>query len=372
LTSRWSILKKSSELCSGAEMKLYYEITNSLIADWKEMKDVLLLHYTGSMFGLGCDARNTEAIDRINHLKNRPLNNGYIVLLPDHTRFTKYNISMNAKLAGLIRQYSPGSLTIVLPCEHPKLSHLQIAGKIAFRIPQCRLIREFLSQIDIPLISTSINKAGSPPEIDFSRIITVYKDWFDLALVPENELIAEGEPSTIITLEDDRLQCLRQGELDFEQLEEDYFQPLITFVCTGNICRSPLAEYYLRQQLEKHNLNYRTASAGFLDSGIPISNNSRLLLESDGIDSQAHSSVQLNQEIINRSRLILTMTQNHKNNLINSGWKSDHVFTLAEYTGQKHDVKDPYKQALEVYNHSYQQIKYYIDILIEKLKQEDI
>ncbi|MDP8220686.1 MAG: Sua5/YciO/YrdC/YwlC family protein, partial [Candidatus Stygibacter frigidus] len=248
--------------------------------------------------------------------------------------------------------------------------HLLVRDKIAFRIPEAPLIREFLTQMNLPLISTSINIAGESPQVNYMNILTYFKSWFDLGILPEDELIAEGEPSTVITLKNDKLVCLRQGKLDFYELEEDYYHPLITFVCTGNICRSPLAEYYFRQQVTKQGLGWRSASAGFLENGISISENSRIVLEKDGIDSASHRSEKLNHEIIRRSRIVLTMTRNHKQSLINTGWKSDHVYTLAEFAGKSGDIEDPYQEPLEEYEATYRQIKYYIDLLINKLKSE--
>ncbi len=351
-------------------MKLYYAVHQELKQEWEKIVDPLLLHYTGSMFGIGCDARNQKALDRINTLKQRPANSGYIVLVSDLEALKKYDVQMTNKMQGLISQYSPGDLTVVLPCNHPRLQHLQLNGKIAFRIPENKLLRQFLTLTDIPLISTSINISHKPPENDYTHIINDFQNWFDLGLVPENELIAEGKPSTLVTIDNDKLICLREGQIDFSQLEQDFYQPLLTFVCTGNICRSPLAEYYFRQQAEKYHLNWRSTSAGFIESGIKISENSRILLERDGINANAHVSTSLNKVLINRSRIVLTMTVYHKKNLINTGWKSDHVFTLAEYVGKQHDIEDPYQESLEVYQQAYQQIKYYIDLLIKKLLQE--
>ena len=351
-------------------MKLFHEMSPEVAETWKKTDNPILLHYTGSMFGMGCDARDQTAITKINDLKKRPPESGYIVLVADYHKLTEFNAEMNSRLAGLVKQYSPGALTIVLPCSHPDLQHLLFKDKIAFRIPQAPLIREFLKSLDIPLISTSINIAGENPQINYMNILTDFKSWFELAIIPEDELIAEGEPSTVITLENDKLVCLRDGQLDFKELEEDFYHPLISFVCTGNICRSPLAEYYFRQQVTKQGLGWRSASAGFLGNGIPISENSRIVLERDGIDSADHRSEKLNYEIIRRSRLVITMTRNHKQSLINTGWKSDHVFTLAEFAGKSGDIEDPYQESLEVYQATYKQIKYYIDLLINKLKSE--
>jgi tRNA threonylcarbamoyl adenosine modification protein (Sua5/YciO/YrdC/YwlC family) len=348
-------------------MKLYHKVKEELLEAWVQAEHPLLLHYTGTMFGIGCDARDIIALERINRLKKRPAGTGYIVLLDSAGTLESYQVSMPVAFRGLIEQYSPGALSVILPCMMPELAHLQVDGKVAFRIPEEEDLRSLLSALKLPLISTSINISGEKPEIDFRKIITEYKEWFDLALVPDDELIAEGEPSTVVTLVHKKLVCLREGKLPFSQLEEDYYQPQVNFICTGNICRSPLAEYYFRQQAEKRGLHWRAVSSGLLDSDIPISENSLILLQQDGIDASAHHSTNISQEIINRSRLVLTMTRQHRNTLMTTGWDRGNIFSLGEYVGYKEDIKDPYNQPLESYITAYKQIKLYIDRLIDKL-----
>ncbi|MCF7919175.1 MAG: Sua5/YciO/YrdC/YwlC family protein [Candidatus Cloacimonetes bacterium] len=351
-------------------MKLYHKVKDELLSAWRQAEHPLLLHYTGSMFGIGCDARDISALERINQLKRRPPGTGYIVLLDSVIALDKYSVMLPAAMKGLLEQYSPGSLTVVLPCAAPELAHLQVAGKVAFRIPDEEDLLQLLFELKLPLISTSINMAGETPEIDFRNIMTTYNSWFDLALVPDDELIAEGEPSTVITLQDDKLVCLREGKLPFAQLEEDYYEPEVNFMCTGNICRSPLAEYYFRQQAERKGLKWRVISSGVLDTGVAISENSLLLLQREGIDASAHHSLRISQEIIKRNRLVLTMTRQHRNTLINAGWDKGNVFTLGEFVGHNEDISDPYRQSLEVYEQAYTQIKFYVDLLIDKLLEK--
>jgi L-threonylcarbamoyladenylate synthase len=104
-------------------MKLYHKVKDDLLVDWKVARRPLLMHYTGSMFGIGCDARDAEAIERINMLKNREKGTGYIVLIDSVKALKKYDVSLPAALKGLLGQYSPGSLTVVLPCEAEELKH---------------------------------------------------------------------------------------------------------------------------------------------------------------------------------------------------------------------------------------------------------
>ncbi|MDP8221673.1 MAG: Sua5/YciO/YrdC/YwlC family protein, partial [Candidatus Stygibacter frigidus] len=129
-------------------MKLFHEMSPEIAGVWQKADSPILLHYTGSMFGMGCDARDQAAITKINELKKRSPERGYIVLIADYRKLLEYNPEMNPRLSGLVKQYSPGALTVVMPCSHGDLQHLLVKDKIAFRIPDAPLLRDFLSQME--------------------------------------------------------------------------------------------------------------------------------------------------------------------------------------------------------------------------------
>ena len=85
----------------------------------------------------------------------------------------------------------------------------------------------------------------------------------------------------------------------------------------------------------------------------------------NGIDASKHLSTQISQKIIDETWLILTMTENHKKQLLtlspNAIYKT---FTLSEYTGFKGDIADPYKKDLATYRETFEAIKK----RIEKIK----
>ena len=123
----------------------------------------------------------------------------------------------------------------------------------------------------------------------------------------------------------------------------------IIFVCTGNTCRSPMAEYLLRDYCEKNNLNFEVCSRGLACSNDrPISENSYLALKELGIDASGHKSQSFIMRDLFEADLIVTMTNAHKNLLIQHFNAGDNVKTFADVS-EVRDIIDPYGCDLNYY-----------------------
>ncbi|GGI82255.1 low molecular weight protein-tyrosine-phosphatase [Legionella impletisoli] len=132
----------------------------------------------------------------------------------------------------------------------------------------------------------------------------------------------------------------------------------ILVVCTGNICRSPMAEALLKHHLKKQGADRVVSSAGIQAlEGRPADSIAQELMTQKGIEISHHRARQLNAEMVHASDLILVMSRDQKKQ-VEQGFPNSQgkVFRLGEQEG--FDVIDPYKRMRAIFEQSLAQIEY--------------
>ena len=127
----------------------------------------------------------------------------------------------------------------------------------------------------------------------------------------------------------------------------------ILVVCIGNICRSPMAEYLLKQQ--HPNLHIESAGISGL-TGHAADQKAMLCMQRLGIDMQPHIAKKLNSELIKKADLILVMSQNQQKH-IEQTWPfaKGKTFRLGHW--QSKNVSDPYQHDQTVFDETSQLIQ---------------
>ena len=141
----------------------------------------------------------------------------------------------------------------------------------------------------------------------------------------------------------------------------------ILFVCTGNTCRSPMAEIILKSKLKNIGIkNIKVSSAGiYTEDGLKMSENSFQALKLMGYKPYGFKSKKLTRQMLEKSDVIICMSDSHKNAL--NGYKN--VYTISQITGQ-HNVDDPYGGNINVYIKTSHQIEDACNIILEQILNE--
>lgn len=151
----------------------------------------------------------------------------------------------------------------------------------------------------------------------------------------------------------------------------------IMFVCTGNTCRSAMAEGLAKKEIVEKNLNIDVCSAGIsAATGENASYNTIAVLKEYNVDMLFHKSTNILESKINDMDLILCMTNKHKQILISAYPNlKEKIYTLKEFCGfntdsTDTDISDPWGYDINTYRLCCAEISFCIDKLIEKLIKE--
>lgn len=335
-----------------------------------DLNEELILHYTGFMFGIGCSAFNKKAIDKISILKQREMRKSFIILFDslESLREAKFEELSHKKIWYSLNKLWPSNVSVLLTPQNKDYEHLSMNSKVAVRIPPEPLLCEFMQKHKIPLITTSINVSSQSPEYDLVKIRRDYKDWFDQEIIPENISSAPNTPSTLMGFEDNKIVILREGSVSEAEIMQVFDNFRVLFVCVGNTCRSPLAEYIAKEYFKNYP-EYKFSSAGLKAEGVKISDNSETVLVEAGLNGSDHISKKINRELLEDNHLVLTMTEKNKQDLLYMYPEyTSKVQTFAEFIGEQADISDPYGMDLLEYQKVAEQIKRYMDKLINTLR----
>ncbi|MBU1076498.1 MAG: hypothetical protein KKH98_04355 [Spirochaetes bacterium] len=143
----------------------------------------------------------------------------------------------------------------------------------------------------------------------------------------------------------------------------------VLFICTANSGRSPLAEYFFKDLCEKRGKVLKVSSAATNYYNVGIAENSVQLLREDNIDSSGHIPKVITEDMLQDFDLILVMDSSHIEKINDRfPFAGEKTFLLSEYTtGERCDVEDPVGSGLKEYRAVYNEIKGYLNKLVEMI-----
>ena len=170
---------------------------------------------TDTVYGIGCDPYNENAVKKIYEIKSRDKIKSLPVLAYS-IEIVKQIVMMDKLTEKIVEKYWPGPLTLILKLKDQKLKKsLNLEEKIAIRIPNSECTLKLLKECNL-LVGTSANVSGDSSFTDPQKCIENLKNYD--AFVDGGTITSKGE-STIIEIENEKIHVIREGALKKEDIK---------------------------------------------------------------------------------------------------------------------------------------------------------
>lgn len=170
-----------------------------------------LLYPTDTIWGVGCDATNTKAVEKIYHIKSRAEAKSLIILIDHIDKLPTYIAKVPDITSDLLESIT-NPVTIIYSNAR-KLAPNVIAadGTIAIRIVKDDFCAELIRRFGKPIVSTSANISGFEAPVVFSQVANEIKNSVDYIVAYKQDYFTRSKPSTIIRLRDDGMYTIIRG-----------------------------------------------------------------------------------------------------------------------------------------------------------------
>ena len=271
----------------------------------------------------------------------------------------------------LLERLCPGPVRFVIDQPRHSLTRLRDAvgvgpelvddsARVAFRVPDHPIARRVLREAGVPCVARRLGAAYWALGDDPGTSCTIIPDDAEPSpgIVVDDGTTLHGEPSTTIRIDSDGRIAVDPGGVLSERAVMEHLDRLILFVCTGNTCRSPMAERIARAidaDTPASGITTRFGSAGIAAAdGMPATPEADEALRQRGIEPTEHRSRALTPALIDEAEIIFTMTPSHAEAIMHAAPDAAHkVFPLAD----AEPVEDPIGQGPEVYRCDYREAK---------------
>lgn len=309
---------------------------------------------TETVYGVAALPSHRGGGERLRALLQRGDDDAFALHLAAGTEAKLHLGRIAPPLQRLLDRYWPGPLTVIAPAR----SH----GEVGLRVPAHAFTRAVIQAAGEPLWLAALQTPGQPPCATADAVLAHAADRVDLVVDDGPSPLATA--STIVRWHGNRLAVTREGILTRTEVLQTAAYGVL-FVCTGNTCRSPMAEALARTAAAEalrcapelvlaHGLRFASAGTAAI-AGDPASDGSREAGAELGVDLSGHCSQPATPELLARSHRIYCLAQSHRRALLAEFPDAADKITLLR--PDQLDIADPYGGELSRYRRARDEIR---------------